>query len=108
MAKWMINGYEVGGTVNSAEAITCLDKDGKLSNVQAELDDIHRIIRKTLTAGGTSVTIEHSKITTNSVLAIYTSVYGVSPSEVVVNDGSVVLTFDPQATDLEVGVRIDG
>lgn len=107
MAKWMINDHEVGGTVNTAEAITCLDKDGKLSNVQKELDD-HRIVRKVLATGETSVTIEDARITTNSVLSIYTSIYGVSPSGVTVNNGSVVLTFDPQATDLEVGVRIDG
>lgn len=108
MAKLMVNGHEVGGTVNSASSIVCTDKDGNLSNVQKVLDDIRRIIRKTLSVGETSVSIEDSNITTNSVLAIYTSIYGVSPSEVVVNNGSVVLAFDPQTTSLEVGVRIDG
>lgn len=46
MAKWMINDHEVGGTVNTAEAITCLDKDGKLSNVQKELDEMAQLDQK--------------------------------------------------------------
>lgn len=40
MAKWMVNGHEVGGTINTASSISCTDKDGNLSNVQDELDTI--------------------------------------------------------------------
>ena len=47
-------------------------------------------------------------ITQNSILSFYTSIYGVSPNEVTVENGSVTLTFDSQNVNMEVGVKIDG
>lgn len=66
------------------------------------------IIRGTLTGGETDVTITDARITTDSILSFYTSVYGVSPKEVTVNEGSVTLKFNAQEADMEVGVRVDG
>ena len=71
---------------------------------QKQLD----IIKNVLQAGETSVTIESDQITENSVLSFYTSVYGVNPTEVTVETGSVTLSFDAQENDLTVEVRIDG
>lgn len=66
------------------------------------------ITKGTLTAGATSVVIEDEKITKDSLLTFYTSIYSVSPAEVVVDEGSVTLIFDSQETDMEVGVQVNG
>ena len=77
---------------------------GDVNNMTSRLN----IIRATLTAGNTQVVVSNGLITTDSVLSFYTSVYGLNPSEVLVEDGSVTLTFDAQETDIEVGVQING
>ena len=66
------------------------------------------ITRSTLKTGLTSITIRDSRITKNSALAFYTSIYGVNPIEVAVSTGSVTLTFNAQTKNMEVGVSIDG
>ena len=81
------------------EAVNALDT-GKIS---MGLD-----VTGTLSAGSTSITLSSSKITTSSILDFYTSIYGVSPSEVVVSSGKVVLTFDSQDSAMVVGVKIIG
>lgn len=60
----------------------------------------------TLTSGNTTVNISDESITTNSTIDIYTNVYGVNPTEVEVTDGTIILVFDAQETDLEVKVRV--
>ena len=77
---------------------------GDVNNMTSRLN----IIRATLSAGNTQIVVSNALITTDSVLSFYTSVYGLNPSEVFVEDGSVTLTFDAQETDIEVGVRVDG
>lgn len=64
------------------------------------------IIRGTLVAGQTSITILSDYITTDSVLDFYTSIYGVNPLSVSIVAGEVTLTFDAQATNMDVGVKI--
>ena len=60
----------------------------------------------TLTAGSTSVTLSNAAITTSSTLDFYTDTYGVNPTAVTVSTGSVVLTFEEQASDVGVKVRV--
>ncbi|MDE6687122.1 MAG: hypothetical protein K2K17_07390 [Lachnospiraceae bacterium] len=66
------------------------------------------ITKAVLAAGKTSVTIKDNRITTNSVLSFYTSIYNVNPTAVTVSNGSVTLTFKAQTVDIEVGVRVNG
>lgn len=66
------------------------------------------ITKGTLAVGSTSIVLSNSKITTNSILSIYTSVWGVNPKTVTVASGNVTLTFDTQTVAVEVGVRVDG
>ena len=75
-----------------------------VNNINSKLN----ITKKTLSAGATSVVISDSRITTNSALSFYTSIYGVNPTAVSVANGSVTLTFDTQTVAMEVGVRVDG
>lgn len=62
----------------------------------------------TLTAGNTTITLTDARITANSVLSFYTSIYGVNPETVTVSNGSVELTFEAQASDMIVGVKVEG
>lgn len=66
------------------------------------------IIRGTLTAGATEVTITDERITADCGLTVYTGVWGINPSAVTVANGSVTLTFYAQSADMEVGVQING
>ena len=66
------------------------------------------ILVQSLSAGNTSITFNDTNIHTNSIFSFYTSIYGVSPNEVYVNEGSVQLVFDAQATTMQVGVKIEG
>ena len=62
----------------------------------------------TLTAGTTSITFSNAVITTNSTVDYYVddSFYGVNPTAVTIATGSVTLTFDAQASDIPMKVRI--
>ena len=63
-------------------------------------------ITDTLTAGSTTLTISDVRIFATSTVDIYTTVYGVNPTNAVLADGSITLTFDSQQSDLGVKVRI--
>jgi hypothetical protein len=60
----------------------------------------------TLEAGETELVINNNIITVNSSVEIFTDIYGVSPSNVVVEDGKVTLTFTALDSDLGVKVRV--
>lgn len=60
----------------------------------------------TLTAGQTTLTLTNSAITTDSTLDFYTDTFGINPTNVTVTTGSVILTFEAQANDIEVKVRV--
>lgn len=82
-----------------------------LSKTNASVADLTascgHIVTGTLTTGDTSLTIEDTSIVADSsMFDIYTNVYGVSPTEVSVVDGSITLTFDTQESDLGVKVRV--
>lgn len=93
-------------------APTAADEDKVLGVVDGELayiDDANWVplfLTGTLTAGQTSLTIEDEGITLNAIVDIYTDVFGVDPTNVVVANGSITITFDAQASDLSVKVVI--
>lgn len=61
----------------------------------------------TLTAGQTSITFTDASITSSSTLDnAWTDDFGVKPTDIVITDGSITLTFESQASDLGVKVRI--
>lgn len=60
----------------------------------------------TLLAGQTSVTIYDSSITTSSTIDYYTDKFGVSPTNVIVTQGQVSITFEAQSSNLGVKVVI--
>ena len=60
----------------------------------------------TLTAGQTSITLSNVAITTTSTLEYFTDKFGVNPVDVTASTGSVTLTFEAQASNLGVKVRV--
>ena len=73
-------------------------------------EEINRIsyveVSGTLLAGETTITLTDDAITTDSKFDFYTSIYGVSPTNVTVATGSITLEFDAQETDMSVEVRV--
>jgi hypothetical protein len=59
----------------------------------------------TLTAGSTSITLSDASITTNSTIEVFTDA-DVDYNSVTVSTGSVTITFDAQANNMGVKVRI--
>ena len=65
------------------------------------------VLSGTLTAGQTSITFTNAAITASSTLAnLWINAFGVYPTDIVITDGSITLTFESQASDLGVKVRI--
>lgn len=64
------------------------------------------ILSATLAAGSTSVTITDQRILADSMIDIYTDVYGVNPTSASSTAGSLTLTFEAQQTAIEIRVRI--
>ena len=60
----------------------------------------------TLLAGSTTLVLSDASITSTSTLDVFTDVYGVIPTDMVASTGSVTLTFEAQASDLGVKVRV--
>ena len=77
------------------------------TNVQSAIDELAGVtIIGTLVAGATEITLSNVAITENSTVDIYTNVYGVVPSNVVVTTGNIALTFDTMESDLNVKVKV--
>lgn len=59
-----------------------------------------------LMAGETEVVLSDASITEDSTVEPFASVYNVNPSNMVVANGSVTLTFDTMEEDMNVKVRV--
>ena len=63
-------------------------------------------IKKKLRAGDTSLTINDSEITSNSLIDIYSDVHGLNATSVTQGNGTLSITFPAQANDLNVIVIV--
>ena len=66
----------------------------------------YKEVSGTLTTGSTTLTLSDASIETTSTIDIYTSVFGIQPTNAVVSSGQIVLTFLAQASDISVKVRV--
>ena len=86
-------------------------------NVQNAIDEVVSLLpvsnsekkSNILTAGSTSVQITFTQQTigANTLIDVYTSIYGVNPLTVSTTTNAVVLTFDAQAADMNVVVVVN-
>ena len=104
-----------GGTSVTADVVSYDNTDSGLTatNVQDALDEIvsaipgagYVLVTGTLTAGQTSVTLSDASILATSYIDVYTD-GGVPYVSAVQSVGSVVLTFEAQASNLAVAVVV--
>lgn len=66
----------------------------------------YRELQGILSAGQTTITFSDSIINANRTIDYYTGVYGVIATSITVTNGSAVFTFNAQASDMIVKVRI--
>ena len=100
---------------NTQSGLTADDVQAAIDELKDDIDAIvvpassFEIVRGTLTAGQTSVALTASKsVAATALIDVFTDVYGLNPSAVSVAGAVVTLTFDAQASNVAVAVRIDG
>ena len=84
------------------------------SNVQAAIDEVDSKVdavekqTATLAAGSTSVTLTFTEqsIGATTLIDVYTDTFGVNPTNVTYTASTVVLTFEAQASDVAVAVKV--
>ena len=64
------------------------------------------LLSGTLAAGETTLIFTGDSITTESTIDVYASVFGVSPTDIAIANGSLTLIFDAQDADISVKVRV--
>ena len=65
-----------------------------------------KILTGTLPAGSTTITLSDPAITTDSMFDYYTDAFGVCPTNSVVTNGQITLTFEARDSDLGVKVKV--
>lgn len=100
---------------NTNSGLTADDVQEAIDELKDDIDAIvvpassFEIVRGTLTAGQTSVALTASKtVAATALIDVFADVYGLNPSTVTVSGAVVTLTFDAQASDVAVAIRIDG
>lgn len=100
---------------NTSSGLTADDVQEAIDELKDDIDAIvvpassFEIVRGTLTAGQTSVALTASKsVAATALIDVFADVYGLNPSAVSVAGAVVTLTFEAQASDVAVAIRIDG
>lgn len=58
----------------------------------------------TLSAGSTHIEFDDAIFNDNSIIDVYTSVYGINPTDVTVTTGTILLDFSEQSIDVDIMV----
>lgn len=77
----------------------------QINNLKTQSDSV-KVIGK-LTNNSTILTLSDSRITPSMLTTVFVSEYGVSPSSVVVNNGSVTVSFEEPHNEMSVGVKLE-
>ncbi len=110
LARYTASAVAITDFKQTFEILENKSIQGLLEQIKAVSQEMAKratITKAVLAAGATSITINDDRITTDSALSFYTSIYRVNPTDAIVVNGSVTLTFDTQDADMEVGVRVD-
>lgn len=99
---------------NTDSGLTATEVQSAIDEVNQKVDDIPTVSvdvevqRGTLTTGATSValTFTEQNIGANTLVDVYTDTFGVNPTAVTIAGNVVTLTFDAQASDVAVGVKV--
>ena len=99
-ASSKVSAEDIGDFINASQTYSGLNTTAK-SVVGAINEVAGKKLPATLTAGSTSLTFTDSAITADSLISVYTE-GGLLYNSITTAVGSVVLTFDEQATDVAV------
>lgn len=101
---------------NTASGLTADNVQAAIDEIVDSVDAINeantQLITGTLNAGVTTLTLASPRIKTTSIIDVWqdvgsgASVDIVAPTAIEVNNGSVVLTFEAQATNMIFGIRV--
>ena len=92
--------------VDSTTSLTYVEGNAKALRVWGiKLGGAYTEVTGTLTAGQTSSTLSDASITANSTIDVYTDA-DVEYNSISVSAGSVIITFDAQASNMGVKVRV--
>lgn len=104
-ASKKITSENVGNQLLTAYNFNSLNTTSK--NVIGAVNELKGTeLTAVLSAGSTTVTISNAAILTTSTIDIYVDKYGISPEDVTVTTGQIVLTFAEQENNLNVKVVI--
>jgi len=104
-ASSKVSAEDIGDFVNTSQTYSGLDRTTAKSVVGAINEVAGKKLPATLTAGSTSLTFTDSAITADSLISVYTE-GGLLYNSITTAVGSVVLTFDEQATDVAVAIIV--
>lgn len=76
------------------------------NNITLVGTDVGKKLTATLTAGSTSVTFTDDSIGNNSLIDFFSDPFGVNPSGATQSGTSVTVTYDPQDTNVTVGILV--
>jgi hypothetical protein len=99
-ASSKVSAEDIGDFVNTSQTYSGLNTTAK-TPVGAINEVAGKKLPATLTAGSTSLTFTDSSILADSLISVYTE-GGLLYNSITTTVGSVVLTFDEQATDVAV------
>lgn len=81
-----------------------IDLDGQVLELGGSGASVNEWVG-TLSAGETTLIYSDEKITEEATVDIYTSSYGVNPTNVSVSAGAISIAFNEMESDLQVKVR---
>lgn len=104
-ASSKVSAEDIGDFVNASQTYSGLDRTTAKSVVGAINEVAGKKLPATLTAGTTTLTFTDSAITADSMILVFTE-GGLLWNSITTAVGSVVLTFDEQASDVAVAILV--
>lgn len=98
-----VSAYKVTGDTFGAEDMNATNRE--VNDLNEFRTTYERYLEATLPLGDKVVVIEDDAITTDSIIDIYTDVYGAIPKDLVAETGKITMTFITQKTDIHIRVR---
>ncbi len=100
-------GIIKGGFKKDAMVSVVLDTvENKAFIINALQPDTPTVLTGILQAGETSITFTNNSITSESIIDVYTNIFGIGPSGMIINNGSVTISFDPQSTAINIRAEV--
>lgn len=103
-ASSKVSAEDIGDFVNASQTYSGLNTTAK-TPIGAINEVAGKELSATLTAGSTSLTFTDSSIAADSLISVYIE-GGLLYNSITTTVGSVVLTFDEQATDVAVALIV--